>query len=274
MDTIAPSHHGISKGVGLYGTVQSSISGPRQIEPCAVCKEVFKFILQVCDGDAWADCRENLAKQYQENLRQGGKRYREASSICEICNLFHEAFESSQDVYGIARSETKPVVLTVDRLRQFLIRADPDFTDGERAFQYVSMTLLNGARHFFRLIRINGYAPLVIGRQPSAEVELGFASTWISDCQRLHAECGSAEPFQLPSRLIYVGGDTEPRLVETSGKIGTFVALSHCWGAEQTLVTNRANMEAHMKCIPLMDMPRTYRDAVFITRKLGYDYLW
>jgi hypothetical protein len=87
---------------------------------------------------------------------------------------------------------------------------------------------------------------------------------------------------KLPTRIIDVGmarnGSEEflePRLLVTSGSdIGQWVALSHCWGNEPPFISTIYNLSNRMRQLQWSDLPATFRDAIIITRKLGYRYLW
>ena len=57
-------------------------------------------------------------------------------------------------------------------------------------------------------------------------------------------------------------------------KPAMWVALSHCWGTAQPLITETSNVENHCREIALSKMPRTFRDAIFVTRALGIRYIW
>ncbi|KAH6962363.1 heterokaryon incompatibility protein-domain-containing protein, partial [Ilyonectria sp. MPI-CAGE-AT-0026] len=82
----------------------------------------------------------------------------------------------------------------------------------------------------------------------------------------------------LPTRCIDVGkadGSVQPRLAISGGCHGRYTTLSHCWGKGQLparLTTSSV--------LPLSDairfdtLPRTYRDAISITRALGIQYIW
>ena len=118
-----------------------------------------------------------------------------------------------------------------------------------------------------------------------------------------HKKCFTAEPDFLPTRLIDVGpssGTKEPCLVESKALPRRFrsawsmsqnlrrslsiaelnspsvryVTLSHCWGESKHLVTEKNSLEERRAAILLSSMPKTFKDAVFITRKLGVRYLW
>jgi hypothetical protein len=52
------------------------------------------------------------------------------------------------------------------------------------------------------------------------------------------------------------------------------VTLSHCWGKRPTTTTTMKNIAEHLKSITLDALPANFRDAVIISRELGYEYLW
>lgn len=82
---------------------------------------------------------------------------------------------------------------------------------------------------------------------------------------------------ELPHRVIDVGpadGTAEPRLVETNGRTGRYITLSHCWGGGSPIMTTRASLARHRAGIRLADLPRTFGDAVAVVRRLGVRHLW
>ena len=66
------------------------------------------------------------------------------------------------------------------------------------------------------------------------------------------------------------------RLVDSGGRHGSWVALSHCWGTpeKRPLVTTRANIQKHMEGLEMDSLPKTFRDAILLTRSLGIRYVW
>lgn len=87
---------------------------------------------------------------------------------------------------------------------------------------------------------------------------------------------------ELPSRVLDVFGQDEDiiKLVETrtlTRKKAPYITLSHCWGPpdKQPLTTTRANLQEHISTgVPLLSFPKTFRDAIHITRQLDIQYLW
>ncbi|KAK0622772.1 heterokaryon incompatibility protein-domain-containing protein [Immersiella caudata] len=100
----------------------------------------------------------------------------------------------------------------------------------------------------------------------------------LEHCLENHA-CGPRSDAVLPSRVLDVGeaNGTNIQLVQTHTgtiKTGQFVALSYCWGAHPPFVTTPGTLEARMQGFDVRMMPQTLRDAVHITRSLGFRYLW
>lgn len=87
--------------------------------------------------------------------------------------------------------------------------------------------------------------------------------------------CPSMKAQKLPTRVIEVGSPTDaPRLLISEGRTGEWVALSHCWGSALSFKTDSTNIDHHCKELRLEDLPASFRDAVLITRGLGFRYLW
>lgn len=55
-----------------------------------------------------------------------------------------------------------------------------------------------------------------------------------------------------------------------------YVTLSYCWGnhIETPWVTTTDNLSSRQSRLGLVGLPQTLRDAITITRDLGYNYLW
>ena len=86
----------------------------------------------------------------------------------------------------------------------------------------------------------------------------------------------------LPTRLLYVG-DPDPnvlRLYHPKESDGVkYIALSHCWGKltyenKRQFCTNGDNIKARLKGFSFSELPKTFQDAVRVTRELGIQYLW
>ena len=99
-------------------------------------------------------------------------------------------------------------------------------------------------------------------------------SKWLKKCLETHHGCPK-QLSPLPSRIVEVGSETQdPFLYVSHGEAGSWLSLSHCWGKEQTFITTLETLALRRKSLPMDDLPNTYRDAILITRRLGYQYLW
>ncbi|KAF2032042.1 heterokaryon incompatibility, partial [Setomelanomma holmii] len=54
----------------------------------------------------------------------------------------------------------------------------------------------------------------------------------------------------------------------------SYVCLSHCWGGVSSTTLKRETVETFSKSIAIPSLPPTFLDAVAITKRLGYYYLW
>jgi hypothetical protein len=98
---------------------------------------------------------------------------------------------------------------------------------------------------------------------------------WIIECSEKHSRCRpSTFATPLPSRLLDISNN-EIRLAVTQGLSGKYLTLSHCWGKPGNQVkTLKSNIEKRKMRIAWSELNRSYQDAVTITRKLGFQYLW
>jgi hypothetical protein len=116
---------------------------------------------------------------------------------------------------------------------------------------------------------------------PASEKSLNIAKAWLKDCLSSrgiasHHQCPSMATVQLPSRLIDVGEDSTSKLhVSRQGEEGNYLALSYCWGiGASTYVLTTSNIIAMQNEIVWESLPRTIQDAIYLTRKFGYRFLW
>lgn len=112
--------------------------------------------------------------------------------------------------------------------------------------------------------------------------------SWIDDCLLHHDACkttvsgdaiGENIMPRLPKRVLDIGdAPYSPfvKLVETHGRSGRYVSLSHCWGSitKQPLKTTKDSIKDHLNGIAFKMLPKTFQDAVTVTRAIGIRYLW
>lgn len=109
----------------------------------------------------------------------------------------------------------------------------------------------------------------------SSSIAFKKVQQWLKECDEHHL-CAPYEAA-LPTRVLDLGESTHSQLitlVETKGQIQKYVALSHCWGLSHRIKTMKDTIEAHKKGILFSVLPKTFRDAIVASRKLGIRYLW
>ena len=117
---------------------------------------------------------------------------------------------------------------------------------------------------------------VVVGRPVARSVDLDLCLSWIKHCASRHPNCGKLKPKPFPARLIDVGNESgvEPKLIEMNGTNGHYVALSHCWGESRPSTPRSDTYHERVRSIPMLTLPNTFKDAVSVTRRLGFRFLW
>jgi hypothetical protein len=116
----------------------------------------------------------------------------------------------------------------------------------------------------------------------SSTESIRVARDWLHNCFEHHPGCKRSDlrVSWYPTRLLYLGetsnDDTNVRLIHTAQDIptGPYMTLSHRWGSVDILKLTRATMPVFCNTIVLEDLPKTFRDAIIVTKTLGIRYLW
>ncbi|KAK7213887.1 hypothetical protein V2G26_021065 [Clonostachys chloroleuca] len=109
--------------------------------------------------------------------------------------------------------------------------------------------------------------------------EFALIKRWLHECDS-HATCqkqaSKNEGANAPTRLLEVGHNI--RLVDASSiRSRPYIALSHCWGPlkpKEKFCTYQENIEVFRRSILFDDLPKTFQDAITVTRGIGISYLW
>lgn len=123
------------------------------------------------------------------------------------------------------------------------------------------------------------------GLGPSADCvqNIELMKSLIEDCVSNHPDCRATMQRLLPTRVLDLGDDpnvVKVRVVpgaECSKRHNRYMALSHCWGSVPTnapwkLMNDR--MKDYSSDIPFSHLPKTFRQAILLTKKLGERFLW
>lgn len=105
--------------------------------------------------------------------------------------------------------------------------------------------------------------------------------SWMASCEQEHPQCRKTQPLRprLPHRVIDVGQpgeDASISLYESKEQEQhDYLALSHCWGDPRTVPkTTLETLALHRHQIPEATLSQTFKDAVEITKTLGFRYIW
>ncbi|KAH7061846.1 heterokaryon incompatibility protein-domain-containing protein [Paraphoma chrysanthemicola] len=131
-----------------------------------------------------------------------------------------------------------------------------------------------------------GNLPISFPALPEAGSPTYFAllRAWLRWCDGSHncTRYNAKSKAVLPSRLLDIGDrDLEIlRLFCPKKKDGVkYAALSHCWGQlthenKRQFCTTDDNIKDRLKGFTFSELPKTFRDAIRVTRELGIQYLW
>ncbi|KAI1643678.1 uncharacterized protein F4817DRAFT_319559 [Daldinia loculata] len=104
---------------------------------------------------------------------------------------------------------------------------------------------------------------------------IALASFWLQYCLRNHQPCAQFDKRgPLPSRVIDVSQPQQPVLVEGMNRVENYITLSYKWGESAKYFTLAQNLCEHEETgIPLIFLPRTFKDAMHVTHSLGFRWL-
>ncbi|KAF2829178.1 HET-domain-containing protein [Ophiobolus disseminans] len=102
--------------------------------------------------------------------------------------------------------------------------------------------------------------------------------SWLSQCEG-HDDCAPRQQSFFPTRLLDIGDvDTtgQVRLVISKDLDETvrYVTLSHCWGDNVPFQLREETQEYMLEGFKVLDMPKTFRDAIAVARWADVRYIW
>lgn len=119
--------------------------------------------------------------------------------------------------------------------------------------------------------------PQDVSESPTSIRAINIAKQWIQNCLTEHSKCTRPDLTPLPTRVIDVGHFDDcpnPRLFVSHGQLDRYVTLSHVWGVGYRVVLTKNNLHKFEQEIMLTKLPKTFQDAIQMTRLLGVRYLW
>ncbi|THV50986.1 hypothetical protein BGAL_0128g00220 [Botrytis galanthina] len=100
---------------------------------------------------------------------------------------------------------------------------------------------------------------------------------WLDDCCHHHSELCRYSTPKLPTRVLQIESETKSLVrlyVSRPDQKDNYIALSYCWGGPQNFTTTSSTLEHNMRGFDVDNLPLTFKDTVFMARKLGIRYIW
>ncbi|KAK5988256.1 hypothetical protein PT974_12397 [Cladobotryum mycophilum] len=227
-----------------------------------------------------------------------------SSKGCHLCSLFLGAF--GYEITQQQRENRVEVSLYVSRsggawLKVFSVpsTSSPDLAssprkDGEKQQIMGELSVFRSLEGYVEEPKPNSpfifstssiYENAQLSKSLSFEASAVLAREWLRQCLQRHTKCTLASQIfpsnhGYPTRLLDVGGRGETDLVrlvitaELDKDKPEYLTLSHCWGGANILKLLTKNLNNLKRAIPFSFLPKTFQDAIIITRQLGFQYLW
>ena len=114
-----------------------------------------------------------------------------------------------------------------------------------------------------------------IGRieDTSTDEAMTLIKSWLQECMESHDQCQIPDASVLPKRVLSISDD-QVRLIETDGQVAPYLTLSHCWGRPPFTQMTSRNLDLLKQEIPWTWLSKSFQDAIIITHRLGFQYLW
>jgi hypothetical protein len=112
------------------------------------------------------------------------------------------------------------------------------------------------------------------------DIAMRFLSVQNQQCLQRHASCRTQRQGHafLPTRLLDVGGTSNSLVClreHVSPTTGVqYAALSHCWGNSQPTTLIKSTADSLKDGIAIKSLPKTFQDAIVVTRSMKCKFLW
>ncbi|KAL7790949.1 heterokaryon incompatibility protein domain-containing protein [Trichoderma ceciliae] len=97
---------------------------------------------------------------------------------------------------------------------------------------------------------------------------------WVKDCDEHHSDHANLflKDPELPTRILDVRSGCLRH--SEKGECGRYIALSHRWGINKIFRLEKNNIAELVKDMKIDRLPKTYQDAIKVTRQLGIQFIW
>ena len=240
--------------------------------------------------------------------------FQRASEIgCQLCRLLWASFSryittadlSKDDVsvtYGVQRAKDSPLIgyrtvpadlymlgFTINTAESVTSTSgSTDDEDRYRVFLVEPVGDWSTLQHLLEAWNLSSGSDLTgsashhtVSSHTASEACLALAQDWLVRCLKNHVRCNirhQLKPYR-PTRLVEIlplGGNKDLRLIHTNRTVpdGPYLTLSHRWGTAKFLRLEQLQLAKFEEGFNIVDLPRTFRDAVAVTKRLGCKYPW
>ncbi|KAF2127587.1 HET-domain-containing protein [Dothidotthia symphoricarpi CBS 119687] len=223
-----------------------------------------------------------------------------ANKGCEGCNVFLDAYKRFFENWS-QHNNISPPLNALDFLAKVPLHTPVEVVQQSSCYVHISLpepliqynpnmppvTLLSrlcsvSGAESTRSITADGRSvkfPLsrIISPNSGDEACFNSAQEWFKQCIHQHGgSCTLPVDAALPSRLIHIPTASSEllRLCNTKDKRGQYVALSYCWGKGNTFHTTMSTLQDRLIGFSIDSLPKTLRDAVYIARRMGFEWIW
>jgi hypothetical protein len=223
-----------------------------------------------------------LEKAWDGSLPSGGGLLLQLQSACPLCRFFEDVmgapaiphiliyrFNRPRDLKSIRGAFYMEIFLGgYGYITKFVLRLpSPDEVEGD--------SLPTSWDHFYTQYETGKHFPYRCVQKDS--VDMNLAKMWVTGCQAKHVNhCADPGP-NIMSNIRSLPGfqliDCTTRKISMPPKGFQYVALSYVWGQTQADV-GQASLYTQLDEFLPLDLPQTIQDAIIVTLKLGYQYLW
>ncbi|RYC78669.1 hypothetical protein BFJ63_vAg18458 [Fusarium oxysporum f. sp. narcissi] len=137
------------------------------------------------------------------------------------------------------------------------------------------------AKEFFRALMENAPHDTVSSDSTAGHPYSLLLRKWLWGCDQNHTQCERPQTKEMfwPKRVIFVDDPNQLTLVEKQLQGEDYLVLSHCWGhpteaEKKRFCTTRENYQDRLQGFTYDELPKTFQDAVRVTRLLRKQYLW
>ena len=109
---------------------------------------------------------------------------------------------------------------------------------------------------------------------PNTNEAFALMESWLGNCVSNHDICAPKHSKLVPTRLIALDGMVRLVTPESGSTVESYTALSHCWGKKPSIKANITNIKSLHRNIPWNELPKSFKDAIEVTRRLSINYLW